>query len=69
MTHQSLQKYSSWHGFAVPHGLGVFASCPRATVPQGNEDKVLVSSARICLTLGCLCRAQTALKAEGYPNL
>lgn len=25
--------------------------------------------ARIRLTLGCLCRAQTALKAEGFPDL
>lgn len=37
--------------------------------PRAIADKALMSPMRISLTLGCLCRAQTALKTEGYPNL
>lgn len=40
-----------------------------ASQPRAIADKASVSPMRISLTLGCLCRAQTALKTEGYPNL
>lgn len=63
---QALSKYSSWHGCSVPLSWGAFTPRPRAMVPEGSEDRVPVCSVSLCLTLGCLCRTQTALKAKGY---
>lgn len=49
--------------FCTP-GLGHVCPLSQGRAPKGSEDRVPVSPARMCLTLGCLCRLRQPLKQK-----